>query len=466
MKRFLSMILVLVCLFAMVGCDTDPTSNPDSSGPDSNTNQSQGGITPDGDNILNEDGTLNIPSLDDNAFDTVDDSTWQALLSEDSIRASMKENSLTMLTDDSDKDAYQMFYCAGGRYGSIQKGNYYSETICTVEDEKVYIYKRDSADASWTRTVATESYDEYVANHYTSNAMVFLSGIASVYKNAQYVEAENAYVISNHVIAHPTGEDLPCKLQVQFANGKLYSISLLLEMDGQTGSLTTVFGTVSTPEIPTDFQEGSNTSSGSSTEDKNDHHEPAASVCSEKEWQRIFGQDRLLKGLMEFHSTVKIDNSRNEYLYQMDMDYSRIVISTEDRYQELLINEAERFQRDSKDGQWTRYAGRNHHKEYDTILNDSTKVLRQILTPLANLYGQASFDAPNRTFLLENVAIEHETFGSVKVDYIIVISGSRIIEKLEANIRSANDSWTLTLKEDKGAEITLPTDYIDMSEKK
>jgi hypothetical protein len=295
--------------------------------------------------------------------------------------------------------------------------------------------------------------------------MLFLSGIASVYENAQYVEADNAYVISNHVIAHPTGENLPCKLQVQFANGKLYSISLLLEMDGQTGNLTTVFGTIGTPEIPTDFQDGSDTSSGSSTEDKNDHHEPAESVCNEKQWKRIFGQDRLLKTLMEFHSTVKIDNNRQEYLYQMDMDYSRIVISLDDHYQELLINHAERFQRDSKDGQWTRYAGRNHNKEYETILNDSTKVLRQILTPLENLYGQASFDAPNRTFLLEDIAIEHETFGSVKVDYTIIISGSRI-EKLEANIRSANDSWTLTLKEDKGTEIKLPTDYIDMSEKK
>jgi hypothetical protein len=317
----------------MVGCDTDSTTNSNSSGPDNNTNQSQGGITPADDNILNEDGTLNIPSLEDTAVVTVDGNTWQALLSEDSIRAAMKENSLTMLTDDSNKESYQMFYCAGGRYGSIQKGNYYSETICTVEDETVYIYKRDSADASWTRTLCNESYDEYVANHYINDAMLFLSGIASVYENAQYVEADNAYVISNHVIAHPTGENLPCKLQVQFANGKLYSISLLLEMDGQTGNLTTVFGTIVTPKIPTDFQDGSNTSSGSSTEDKNDHHEPAESVCNEKQWKRIFGQDRLLKTLMEFHSTVKIDNNRQEYLYQMDMDYSRIVISLDDHYQ-------------------------------------------------------------------------------------------------------------------------------------
>ena len=467
MKRLIAAILALVCLFSLVGCDKDSTGSSEAvnggsnSGSVNNNSNSSETVIPGGNDVLNEDGTLKVPAPEATAECTVDAATWQSLLADDTIRAAMKENSLTMLTADSNKEQYQMFFCAGGRYGCIQNGNYRSETICAVESEKVYIYKRDSADASWTRTESQQSYDEYVTSHYFDGAMQYLSGLASIYDKAQYSEAEKAYSVQEHTIM----QKIPGTLKVQFSNGKLYSIALHLSMDGQTGDLTTVFGTVSAPEIPTDFTEdNSGNSSSSSNQNKDDHFEPMESVCNEAQWKRIFGQNRLLDNLMEFRSTVRIDNNRDEYLYQMDMDYSRIVISAEGRYQELLINRQERFQRDSKNGQWTRYADRNHHKEYETILTDNAKVLTQLLTPLESLYGQVSFDGPNRTFTLEDVAIEHETFGSLKADYVIVISGDRI-EKLEAHIRTANDSWTLTLKEDKGTEITLPTDYVDMSEK-
>ena len=466
MKRIIALFLALVCLLSLAGCDKDPAGSSESvnNGSNSgsvtnNTNTSQT-VVPGGDDVLNDDGSLKVPAPEAAADCTVDAATWQSLLAEDAIRTAMKENSLTMLTTDSDKEQYQMFYCAGGRYGSIQNGNYRSETICAVESEKVYIYKRDSADAPWTRTESRQSYDEYVTDHYFNGAMQFLSGLASVYNQAQYAEVDKSYVIENHAIT----QGLTGTLKVQFSNGKLYSISLHLNVDGQTGDLTAVFGTVSTPQLPTDFtDDNSGNSSNSSIQNKDGHFEPMESVCNEAQWKRIFGQKRLLENLMEFRSTVKVDNNRDAYLYQMDMDYSRILISTEDHYQELLINRQERFQRDSENGQWTRYADRNHHKEYDAILADNTKVLTQLLTPLEDLYGQVSFDGPNRTFTLTDVAIEHETFGSVKADYVIVISGDRI-EKLEANIRTSNDSWTLTLKEDKDTRVTPPTDYVDMSE--
>lgn len=467
MKRLLATILALVFLFSLAGCDKDPTGNSESvnngsnSGSVNNTPNSSETVIPGEDDVLNEDGSLKVPAPEATAQCTVDAATWQSLLAEDAIRSAMKDNSLTMLTSDSDKEQYQMFFCAGGRYGSIQNGSYRSEIICAVDGEKVYIYKRDSEDAPWTRTESRQSYDEYVTDHYFNGAMQFLSGLASVYDKAQYSDAEKAYSIQNHTVT----KDLTGTLNVQFSNGKLHSIALHLNVDGQTGDLTTVFGTVSTPEIPADFQDGPSAgiSGETSNQDKNDHHEPMESVCSEAQWKRLFGQNRLLQNLMEFCSTVRIDNNRDEYLYQMDMDYSRIVISSGDSYQELLISREARFQRNSRDGQWTRYADRNHHKEYETILADNTKVLAQLLTPLANLYGQVSFDAPTRTFMLEDVAIEHETFGSVKANYVIVIRGDRI-EKLEADIRTDNDSWTLTLKEGKGTEIKLPTDYVDMSE--
>ncbi len=458
MKRLIATILALICLFSLAGCDKDPAGSSESVSGGNNSGVSQG-VVPGVDDVLNSDGTLKVPAPEATAECTVDASTWQALLADDTIRAAMKENSLTMLTSGSDNEQYQMFYCADGRYGCIQNGNYRSETICCVEGEKVYIYKRDSADASWTRTVSEQSYDEYVANHYFNGAMQYLSGIASIYDKAQYSEAEKAYMVQSHAVA----QGLTGTLKVQFSNGKPHSISLHLNVDGQTGDLTTVFGTVSAPEIPTDFQDGpsSSISGGSPNYSQDDHFEPAESVCNESQWKRIFGQKRLLDSLMESRSTIKLENNRQEYLYQMEMELSRIVTSSPDNYQELLINRQERFQRDSKNGQWTRYADRNHHREYETILGDNTKVLTQLLTPLEGLYSQATFDAPNRCFILSNVSFQHETFGSVTADYTISIGGGRL-EEIEATIRTTSDSWTLTLKEGKTLEITLPTDYIDM----
>ena len=462
MKRFVAMILALVCLLVMAGCDTDPTTESGSNTGNNNSSQTQGGVTsggvtPGGDGVLNEDGTLNIPSPEAGTTTNITGDTWTSLLSEDAIRVAMKDNSITTLTSSDDAEQYQMFFCAGGRYGSILHGNLHSETICCVEGEKVYVFTRSAAEGSWEREVSKQSYDEYVSNHYTSGAMQFLSGISSVFSKAQYVESEKAYVIENHVITHPSGENLTGTLKVQFANEKLYSISLTMTVEGQTATLRTLFGSVATPEIPTDYNEGSSGNISVSPEHNDSHIEPPEASCNEQRWQQLFG-DRIIDNLMDNHITVKISNGQQEYLYQMDMSFSRFVISANGGYEEILISHGEYFQRDSKDGQWLHYM---NHRDHKAFLNEKTAVLTQLFAPIKGLYKQTSFDGASRCFSLTDVSFTHDTFGSVTAEYAITIQGG-MIEQIKATIESDGGTWTLFAEREKGNKIDPPTDYVDV----
>ena len=197
MKRLIAIILATACVFSLTACDLDPSSTPEATNGsvsnDGNITPGQS-IVPGGDDTLNSDGTLKIPDPTGSISFAVDASTWQSILSEDAVRTAMKDNSITTLTSASGSEQYQMFYCADGRYGSIQKGNIYSESICGVQDGTVYVFNRSSAEGSWTRTTYAGSYDEYVSNHYVSGAMQFLSGAASAFDRAQYVETEKKYI--------------------------------------------------------------------------------------------------------------------------------------------------------------------------------------------------------------------------------------------------------------------------------
>ncbi len=462
MKRLISTILALVCILSLAGCDLDrTTNNPGSVNNGTNSGITQGGITPGGDNVINEDGNLNIPLPENGTACVVDGDLWQTLLSEDAIRAAMKDNSITTLTSSTNADEYQMFYCAGGRYGSIQNGNYRSETVFSAEDGKAYIYNKASADASWVRTATQQSYDEYVTTHYTNGAMQFLSGLASVQSKAEYVKAEETYIIENHVVAMSGDETLTGTLKIQFANEKLYSICLTMTAEDQTATLRTLFGSVATPEIPKDFSEtGSNISGISPDYNAGGHAEPPEATCTEQRWQRLFGE-RLIDNLMDSHTNIKISNGQQEYLYQMDVHFSRFVISANGSYQEILINRSERFQRDSKDGQWIHYV---HHRDYETILNEKTAVLFQLLNPLEKLYKQTSFDSASKCFSLTDVTFEHGTFGSVTAEYAVTIQGG-MVEQIKATFQSSGDTWTLLLEHNKNDRIEAPADFVEADNK-
>lgn len=467
MNRLIAAILALVCILSFAGCDADPAGNNSETGnnsANSGTSQdgtSQDGITPGADDIVNEAGNLNIPKPEEGAACEVDGNLWQALLSVDAIRAAMKDNSITTLTSDANADEYQMFFCAGGRYGSIQNGNYRSETIYAVENGTAYEYNKHSADAAWMRTTSSQSYDAYVTNSYIDGAMQFLSGLASLQSKAEYVKAEEAYVIENHVVAMSEDQNLTGTLKIQFANEKLYSISLTMTVEGQTATLNTLFGSVATPEIPTDFTEGNSSSSGISPEHGvGDNGEPKEAVCSESQWQRLFGE-RLIDRLMDEHVTVKITDGQQEYLYQMGAGFSRIVISTGGGYEEILISHSEYFRRDSKDGQWTFY---RNVRDCEAFLNEKTAVLSQLLRPLQDLYNQASFDSASKCFSLVNIAFEHGTFGALTGEYAVTIQGG-MLEQIKATFQAAEGTWTLLSERDKGNGIEPPTDYIEDNSK-
>jgi len=292
--------------------------------------------------------------------------------------------------------------------------------------------------------------------------MQFLSGLASVQSKAVYVEAEEAYVIENHVIVISDDDSLSGTLQIRFANEKLYSISFSINVEGQTATLRTLFGSVATPEIPTEFTEGSSGNSSSSNVSPDHggaHAEPKESVCSESQWQRLFGE-RLVDNLMDNRMMIKITNGQDEYLYQLESHFSRFVISANGGYEEILIRRSEYYQRSSKDGQWTRY---RITREYDTILNEKTAVLYQMLSPLKELYQQAAFDG-KREFYLGEIEISHGTFGSMTGEYTITILGG-MLEQINATFRAANGTWTLSLEHDKSNGIELPSDYIDTENK-
>lgn len=464
MKRLMAAILALVCILSFAGCDLDPAANnPESENNSNSSNLSQGGITPGGDNVVNEDGNLIIPMPEDGASCEVDTSLWQEILSENAILAAMKDNSITTMTSSANAEEYQMYFCAGGRYGSILSGNYRSETIYTVESGTAYVYRKSTGDAAWIRTTSSQSYDEYVTNSYTNGAMQFLSGLASVQSKAEYVKAEEAYVIENHVVAFSESDTFTGTMQIQFANEKLYSISFSVNVEGQTATLRTLFGSVATPEIPTEFTEGSSGNSSSSNVSPDhgvDHGEPKESVCSESQWQSLFGE-RLIDRLMDDHMTVKITNGQQEYLYQMDGNYSRFVISANGAYEEILINRGEYYLRSSEDGQWTHY---RITREYDTILNEKTAVLSQLLTPLKDLYNQASFNGASKCFSFADIRFEHGTFGALTGEYAVTIRGG-MLEQIDATFQAANGTWTLSAEEDKGNGIEPPTDYIEADSK-
>lgn len=461
MKRFIAIILALACVLSLAACDLDPAAttpeiNNGSINNGSGANPGQG-VVPGGDDMLNSDGTLKIPEPTGGvSLAPVDESTWQSTLSEEAIRAAMKENSITTITSAASSEQYQMFYCAGGRYGSIQKGNIYSESICGVQDGTVYVFNRPSAEDTWTRTTHSSSYDEYVSNHYISGAMQFLSGVASAFGQAQYVEAEKAYVIEQYKITPAPDVEIIGKLKIQLAGEKLYSITLHLDVEGESGALSTVFGTVSSFDLPTDYTEGNSGISTSDPTHKEDHAEPPEATCNEQNWKRLFG-NRLIDNLIDERVSIKISNGQQEYAYQMDHGFSRLVISESGKYEEILINRHEYFQRDSKDGQWLHYM---NIRDYETILNEKTAVLSQLLNPLADLYKQTSFDDATKCFSLKNISINHGTFGSVTADYDIVIQGG-ILDQIDATIQSANGTWVLSLSRNKGEIIEPPTDYIE-----
>lgn len=465
MKRFIAIMLALVCVFSLTACDLDPASdNPGANnGSVNNGSLNSGeGLTPGGDNMINSDGTLKIPEPDGDATLTVDADAWQILLSEEMLRSAMLENSMTTITTESSKDQYQMYYCAGGHYGSILVGNSRSETICGAVDGTVYVFNRSAEEDPWTRTTYAGSYEGYVTNSYLQGPMQFFSDLGSAYDQAKYTEAEKAYIIENFTFSADPEVNMTGKLKVQFAGEKLYSITLYLNADGENGALTTVFGAVSAFDLPTDFQSGNSGSSSSSS--NADHSEPPEASCSEQRWEILFSEDRILDTLVDSHAILKISSGSQEYLFQLTPDYSRIVSDTSSGYQELIISHHDHFQRDSKDGQWLRYGGADHHREYDTILKEKTDVLTELLTEVKDLYNKTSFDATTKCFLLRDVQFNHNTFGNVMVDYFIYIQGGSI-EKIEANIRTDSSTWYLTTEEDV-KDISLPTDYVDMTEDK
>ena len=464
MKRLLALILACICILSLAACDLDPTSgNPEvDNGSNNGTVISPDqGLTPGGDDMLNSDGTLKIPEPDSSAELTVDASTWQTLLSKDAIRAAMLDNSMTTITSDNNSEQYQMYYCAGGRYGSILVGNYRSETICGLSDGTVYVFKRSAAEGSWTRDTYAGSYDEYVANNYLNGAMQFLSGIADVFAQAQYEESEKAYVIEEYSFSPAADVNIIAgKLKIQFVGEKLYSITLYLSNDGVSGAVTTVFGATAAFDLPADFQSGN---SGSvSVAPDTDHSEPAESVCSKDRWERLFSENRILDSLVETHGILKIYNGSQEYLFQITHDYSRIVSDTNSGYQELIISHHDRYQRDSKNGQWLYYSGGDHLQQYDTILTEKMDILVELLAEVKDLYDQAHFNSSTKCFLIQDVRFTHNTFGNVIVDYFVYIQGG-MIEKIEANIRANNTTWYLTTEEGVDKDITIPTDYVDMS---
>ena len=467
MKRLISLLLVLVCLLSLAACDTDPTesapagnggsSNGSSSNGSSNNGGDQGNVPEDGvkpgDDLVNDDGSLEVPAPEKDKVCTVDAATWQSLLAEDVLRAAMKENSLTMLTTDGNTEQYQMFYCAGGRFGCLQIGNYRSETVCAVEDGTVYIYNK-TGDEGWSRTTSSQSYDEYVASRYFNGAMQYLPGVAGVYAQARYEETEKSYIVENYAIS----EGMTGTLKVQFADGKISSIKLFLSANGQSGCLSTVFGSVAVPEIPTEYKDGNSTSNSQGSQNQGDKL-PAEAVCSEAAWKRLFGEQRVLDSLMDSHASIKIDNNQLEYLYQLGMDRSRFTLSGDGQYEEVLFGHDEYFLRESKDGQWLRYSG---HREQEAVLNEKAAVLTQLLIPLSTLYSQAHFDG-FRSFTLTDVSFEHGTFGNVTADYTIIVQGG-MLEEMQATIRTSAGDWALNMNRDKPQEITFPQEFVDMSE--
>ena len=466
MKRLLALILACICILSLAACDLDPTSGNPEVDNGSNNNGTvispDQGLTPGGDDMINSDGTLKVPEPDSAATLTVDTEAWQNLLTEEAIRSAMLDNSMTTITSDNNSEQYQMYYCAGGRYGSILVGNYRSETICGLSDGTVYVFKRSAAEGSWTRDTYDGSYEEYVANSYLRGPMQFFSGLDSIYAQATYNEAEKAYIVENFAFSPAADVQMTGKLKIQFVGEKLYSITLYLSNDGVSGALTTVFGAVPTFDLPTDFQSGS---SGSvSVAPDTDHSEPAESVCSKDRWERLFSENRILDSLVETHGILKIYNGSQEYLFQLTHDYSRIVFDTSSGYQELIISHHDRFQKESKDGQWLYYSGGDHLQQYDTILTEKMDILVELLAEVKDLYDKAHFNSSTKCFLIQDVRFTHNTFGNVIVDYFITFQGG-MLEKIEANIRNNNaPTWYLTTEEGEVKDITLPKDYVDMSQ--
>ena len=471
MKRMIAAILALICILSFVGCEVNPAGNNagtgssgNNSGTESNGNQSnssQGGITPGADDIVSADGKLNIPTPESGTACEIDNNLWEELLSGDAIRAAMKDNSITTLTSSANADEYQMYFCAGGRYGSILSGNYRSETIYAVENGTAYVYKKQSADGGWTRTTTPQSYDEYVTNGYTNGAMQFLSDLASVKSKAEYVKAEEVYVIENHKVEISQDTIMTGTLKIQFASNKLYSISIDLSVEGQTVTLRALFGSVAVPEIPTDFTDGNSGASNVSPEyGSGGHDEPKEAVCSKSQWERLFGE-QMIDRLMDEDITVKITNGQQEYLYQMSHHYSRIVISTDEGYLEILTNRAECFRRDSKDGKWTLY---RNSRDNEAFLNEKTAVLYHLLTPLKELYDQATFNSTSKSFSFTDITFSHSIFGTLTGEYAVTVQ-SGMLEKIEAAFQSANGTWVLLSERDKGNVIEPPTDYTEYNSK-
>ena len=466
MKRLLALILACICILSLAACDLDPASGNPEVDNGSNNNGTvispDQGLTPGGDDMLNSDGTLKIPEPDSSAELTVDASTWQTLLSKNAIRAAMLDNSMTTITSDNNSEQYQMYYCAGGRYGSILVGNYRSETICGLSDGTVYVFKRSAAEGSWTRDTYAGSYEEYVANSYLRGPMQFFSGLDSIYAQATYNEAEKAYIVENFAFSPAADVQMTGKLKIQFVGEKPYSITLYLNNDGVSGAVTTVFGATAEFDLPADFQSG-NSGSVSVSPDAG-HSEPAESVCSKDRWERLFSENRILDSLVETHGILKIYNGSQEYLFQLTHDYSRIVFDTSSGYQELIISHHDRFQKESKDGQWLYYSGGDHLQQYDTILTEKMDILVELLAEVKDLYDKAHFNSSTKCFLIQDVSFTHNTFGNVIVDYFITLQGG-MLEKIEANIRNNNaPTWYLTTEEGEVKDITLPKDYVDMSQ--
>ena len=467
MKRFIAITLALVCVLSLAACDSASTP----SAPQVNNGSANSGssvtpgqsIVPGGEEILNEDGTMKIPEPTGGASFTIENDTWQTALAEDALKAALKDNSITTITSAASKEQYQMYYCAGGRYGSILKGNTYSETICGVQEGNVYVFNRSAADGAWTRSTYAGSYDEYVTNHYLVGPMQFFSGIASVYAQAKYVEAEKAYVVEQYAFSPAPEMSITGKLKLQFTGEKLYSITLYLNADGESGALTTVFGSAPAFELPTDFQSGN--SGNISVSPDHNHNEPPEASCSESRWQQLFKAERLVDTFINDQLTAKFNNGQQEYLYQMSPHFSRIVLSDGGSYQEILINRNERFQRDSKDGQWLYYSGRTQHDAYDTIMSEKTAALTQLLTPLKDLYKDTTFDSPNRCFTLKNVTFNHSIFGASTGEYAVTIGGG-MIEEIKATIQTGSGTVKLTVVRDKSEEIIPPTDYVAMDDGK
>ena len=456
MKHFIAAILVLTFLFSFAGCVSEPAQSGSNLGSNNSNGLSQGGINPGGDDMLNSDGTLKIPEPDGDATLTVDADTWQTLLSEEMLRSAMLENSMTTITTENSEDQYQMYYCAGGRYGSILVGNYRSETICGVVDGTVYVFNRSAAEDSWTRTTYAGSYEEYVTNSYLKGPMQFFVGLDSAYDQAIYTETEKAYILENYSFSL-SPVNMRCKLKVQFSGEKLYSITLYLNVEGESGALTTVFGAVSDFDLPTDFQSGN--SGSMSVSPDSDHSEPPEAVCNERTWQQMFSQARVLDTLGETYASVKLNGNAQEYFYHFEHERTWIVISSNNRYQEIIMNRHNRFQRDSKNGQWLHYSDRI--REYETVLQEHTAELVQLLTPLKDMYSQTTFDSSRSCFTLSNVSITHDTFGAVTADYKVVIYGGRL-EKLESTIQTANGTFDLLIESDKDNQIVFPEDYVDV----